>query len=465
MRSHSHLPLRLAAACAAILGTTLPAQSHGAAFALIEQGVVPMGSAYAGGAAQAEDPSTVYFNPAGMTRLKGTQIVGALHVVMPEADFSNEGSQHLFNGPPLNSPLNYLGNGDGGDGGETGIVPNFYITHRLSEQWAIGLGINAPFGLATEYDDDWVGRYHATRSEVKTINVNPSIAFEVNDSISLGAGISAQYIEAELSNAIDIGTINALPVALGGFGGAFNFLGLIPGGSDGEVTVEGDDWSWGFNLGALVNLNAQTRFGIHYRSKIEHTLTGTADFSIPGGGLIQQNTGLFRDTGVKSTVELPATLSVSAFHQINDEWAVMGDVTWTDWSSLPELRFDFDNSQPDGVTTLKWDDSYRFAIGAVFQPQGNPWTYRAGLAYDQSPVLGAEYRTPRIPDEDRVWLAVGLSYEATDAVTLDFGYAHLFVDDPKINKSAAGEDAVRGGLKGTYDAAVDLVSLQVRVAF
>jgi long-chain fatty acid transport protein len=175
MKSHPHLPLRLAAACAAALGVALPAQSHAAAFALIEQGVVPMGSAYAGGAAQAEDPSTVFFNPAGMTRLKGTQVAGALHVVMPEAKFDNDGSLRLY--PPYSTASIPMTGGNGGDGGETGYVPNFYVTHRLSEQWAIGLGLNAPFGLATKYDGGWVGRYHAVESELRTININPSVAF------------------------------------------------------------------------------------------------------------------------------------------------------------------------------------------------------------------------------------------------------------------------------------------------
>ncbi len=423
MKSHPQLPLRLAAACAAALGITLPAQSHAAAFALIEQGVVPMGSAYAGGAAQAEDPSTVYFNPAGMTRTGG----------------------------------------NGGDGGETGFVPNFYVTHRLSEQWAIGLGVNAPFGLATKYDDGWVGRYHAIESDIMTVNINPSVAFKVNDMLSLGVGISAQYVKAvKLSNAIDFGTIGRLGPQL----------------YDGDVELEGDDWSWGFNVGALVNLSPETRLGIHYRSKIEQDVEGDADFSVPDPRLTYlpppapQGSRIFVDTGVRSTVELPASLSVSLAHQVTPEWTVLGDVTWTDWSSMQELRFEFSNPyQPDGVTTLKWDDSYRIALGAVFQPQGNPWTYRAGLAYDQTPVPSAEYRTPRIPDEDRVWLAVGLSYKATDAVTLDFGYAHLFVDDPKLDKTlestcpAVGENCLRGALKGSYDAAVDIVALQVRVAF
>lgn len=454
MRSHSHLPLRLAAACAAVLGTTLPTQSHAAAFALIEQGVVPMGSAYAGGAAQAEDPSTVYFNPAGMTRLKGTQIAGALHVVMPQAEFDNEGSLRLY--PPFSQGPIPMSGGDGGDGGETGFVPNLYVTHRLSDQWAIGLGINAPFGLATKYDGGWVGRYHAVESDIMTVNINPSVAFKVNDMLSLGAGISAQYIEAvKISNAIDFGTL----------GYSNGLQGFSPMANDGKVSLEGDDWSWGFNLGALINLSADTRLGIHYRSKIDQDLEGSADFTAPFPFSLDPR---FADTGVKSSVELPATLSVSLFHQINPEWAVMGDITWTDWSSFQELRFQFDSPQPDGVTTLKWDDSYRFALGAVFQPQGNPWTYRAGIAYDQTPVPSAEYRTPRIPDDDRVWLALGLSYKATDAVTVDFGYAHLFVDDPKIDKplpGPGGENLARGALKGTYDAAVDLVSLQVRVAF
>jgi long-chain fatty acid transport protein len=463
MNSHPQLPLRLAAACAAAFGITLPVQSHAAAFALIEQGVVPMGSAYAGGAAQAEDPSTVYFNPAGMTRLKGTQVAGAVHVVMPEADFDNDGSLRLY--PPYARASIPMTGGNGGDGGETGYVPNLYVTHRLSEQWAIGLGINAPFGLATKYDDGWVGRYHAIESELRTVNINPSIAFKVNDMLSLGLGISAQYIEAvKLSNAIDFGSIGALN-RVPGFGPTLN---------DGDVNLEGDDWSWGYNIGALLNLSPQTRLGVHYRSKIEHDLEGTADFSVPDQRLTYLRNGgrIFVDTGVRSSVELPATLSMSLAHQVTTEWTILGDITWTDWSSMQELRFEFSNpNQPDGITTLKWDDTYRFALGAVFQPQGNPWTYRAGIAYDQTPVPSAEYRTPRIPDEDRVWLAVGLSYKATDAVTLDFGYAHLFVDDPKLDKTlestcpAVGENCLRGALKGTYDAAVDLVSLQVRVAF
>jgi long-chain fatty acid transport protein len=445
---------QLAAACAAALGLGLGADTHAAAFALIEQGVVEMGTAYAGGAAQADSPATVYFNPAGMMRLPGTQAAFGMHLVIPKAEFDNEGSQRLP-GVPMTG-------GDGGDGGKVGMVPNFYFTHKISDTLAVGLGVNVPFGLATEYDQGWVGRYHGIDSEVETVNINPALAFRVNEMLSLGVGVSAQYIDASLTNAIDFGGLVGQPQRF-----------------DGRVKIEGDDWSFGFNVGALLELNKDTRLGIHYRSQIEHTLTGDANFTVPvplnnpsffPPSLRPKIAGLnaaFVDTGVESTVKLPATLSISGFHQLNPEWAVMADVTWTDWSQLPELRFEFDNPlQPDGVTTLNWDDSWRYSAGATYQPAGSRWTFRGGLAYDETPVPSARYRTPRIPDESRVWLALGVSYQATASTSIDLGYAHLFVDDPEISKDFADlETQQRGALKGSYDASVDMLAAQIRTRF
>ena len=434
---------QLAAACTASLGLGVVADTHAAGFALIEQGVAEMGTAYAGGAAQAETPATVYFNPAGMMRLPGTQAAFGMHLVAPKAEFDNEGS--------LRTPTQLMTGGDGGDAGKIGLVPNFYLTHQVSDRLAVGLGVNAPFGLATEYPDDWVGRYHAIDSEVQTVNINPAIAFRVNDVLSLGAGVSAQYIDARLSSAVDFGALANAPQTL-----------------DGQVHVEGDDWSFGFNVGALLELSQSTRLGIHYRSQVKHTLTGDADFTVPFPfNLSPSVAAAFADTNVESTVKLPATLSVSGFHQLTPEWAVMADVTWTDWSQLDELRFEFANPlQPDGVTTLKWDDSWRYSIGAAYQPSGSRWTFRGGLAYDETPVPDERYRSARIPDESRFWVAVGLSYKATEATTIDVGYAHLFISDPEVDKSLSdAENALRGALIGTYSAAVDILAAQVRTRF
>jgi len=446
--------LTVACGCA-VSGYSLQAQASG--FALIEQSVTGMGTAYAGGAAQAGDASTVFFNPAGLTRLPGNQFETAVHLVIPQARFNDAGSTNVFTAP--------LGGGNGGNAAAVAAVPNLYLSHQVNDRLFFGLGINPPFGLRTDYDDSWVGRYHADKSELLTINVNPALAFKATDRLSLGAGINIQYADATLTNAIDIGTLNALPAPLGGFGGAFDALGLVPGASDGYGKVKGDDISLGYNAGLLFEVDEGTRVGLHYRSSIEHTLEGKADFTVPGNGVIEGATGLFRDTNVKATIRLPDSLSASVYHAITPNWALMGDITWTNWDRVPELRIEFDNpAQPDSVTTIKWEDTYRYSLGAAYKPD-NRWTWRTGVAYDETPVPSARSRTPRIPDADRLWLAFGASYAHSDRLQLDFAYAHIFVNDPKITKTATGENALRGALNGSYDSQVDLLSAQLRWMF
>ena len=174
---------------AAVLASLFAASgAHAAGFALIEQSASGMGNAFAGGAAAAEDASTVYFNPAGMTYIDGTQIVGALHLIKPSAEFNNSGS--------VAGTARLLG-GNGGDAGDLAFVPNFYAVTDIVPSVKLGLGINAPFGLKTEYDNGWLGRFQALKSEVKTININPAVAFKVNDQLSLGFGVSAMWMQAE----------------------------------------------------------------------------------------------------------------------------------------------------------------------------------------------------------------------------------------------------------------------------
>lgn len=434
--------------------SALGPQAQASGFALIEQSVSSMGTAYAGGAAQAEDATTIFFNPAGMTRLTGTLVSAGAQIIIPQAKFKDSGSTFAaaLGGAPL-------GGGNGGDAGEAAAVPHAYLSHQLNEKTWFGFAINAPFGLATKYDDGWVGRYHALKSEVKTINLNPSLAYKVNDKVSLGVGLSAQYMEAELSNAIDFGSIDAAtPLGLG-LGG--------PGASDGKVVLEGDSWGWGFNLGTLIDLSEQTRLGLHYRSEIKQTLKGSADFSGAAQAAVAGVTGIFTDTAVKSSIKLPATASISLFHEINPEWSVMADYTWTNWSKVPELRFDFSNAQPDGVTTLNWKNSSRYSIGASYSPASSPWVFRGGLAFDETPIPDSSVRTPRVPGEDRTWVTIGAGYRSSDTLTFDFGYAHIFVDDAVISKAAAAgtEDFIRGALNGSYDSSVDIFSAQLEYRF
>lgn len=427
----------------------------GAGFALIEQGVSGLGNAYAGGAASAQDATTIFFNPAGMTRLDGQQVNAGLHVIIPSVKFTNEGSTQVLQ-PVTGVPL--LG-GNGGDAGVAKGTPNLYYTIKLSPRLVLGIGINAPFGLSTDYDSGWVGRYHALNSDLFTVNINPSVAYKITDQLSAGVGLNVQYAKAKLSNAIDFGTLDAL----GALGLPAGTLHLVPQQSDGSVSLEGDSWGVGFDVGLLYEFTKNTRLGISYRSRIKQNLKGDAEFSNVPAGLAP--VPVFKNTGVEADITLPDSLSVSFFHAITPQWMVMADFTWTNWSLFKQLVVTFDNPhQPSSTTTENWQDNYRYSLGLTYAPNDN-WTFRTGVAYDTSAVASAQYRTPRIPDSNRTWVAFGLGYRFSKLLSADAGYAHIFVSDAQINQTATGENALRGGLKGTYDSHINIVSAQVNLQF
>jgi long-chain fatty acid transport protein len=435
--------------------------AFGAGYALIEQSVSGLGNAYAGGAASAEDASTIFYNPAGMTRLDGKQVIAGGHIIMPSLKFHNEGSTHVLQ---ANTGIPLQGD-NGGDGGVTRAVPNFYYTRKLSDRFAVGLGVNSPFGLATEYDNNWVGRYHAIKSDLLSVNINPSVAYKINDNLSVGAGINVQYIKAKLTNAIDFGTMDAAGIfAVFGLPIAPGSLHLIPQQSDGYAELDGDSWGVGYNIGFLYEFTKNTRMGIAYRSRIDQTIEGRAKFSGVPAGLAPFP--VFKDTDAKADITVPDNLSFSFFHQINPQWMIMADFTWTNWQLFEELRVKFDNhNQPDSVTTENWKDSYRTSLGVTFMPDNN-WTLRAGTAYDSSAVADKKYRTPRIPDGDRIWAALGIGYKFSKMFKADIAYAHLFINNPEISQSVANpENAIKGGLNGYYDAYINIVSASLTLTF
>lgn len=390
----NRLPLGLALAGMASL-------THAAGFALIEQNASGLGNAYAGQAASAQDASTIFFNPAGMTLLPDRQVVVAGHLIKPQEEFNGSST---------------IGGGDGGDAGDLAIVPNAYFAYRLTPDIHVGLGMNAPFGLKTEYDSSWAGRTQGIKSELKTINLNPSIAWKASESLSLGAGLSIQYAKATLTNLTGAG----------------------------PLTVEGDDVGWGFNLGALWKLSDATRIGLTYRSEVDQKLKGTATFSaFPAA-----------NGPIKANVTLPDSASLSIVHQINPRVELLADVTWTGWSDFDELRIVRTNGALLGVTTENWSDSYRYSVGVNYR-MNDKLTLRTGLAYDETPVSDT-YRTVRIPDESRTWLAFGAQYRLSNKTALDFGYAHLFVKDAAIDNPDNG-----ARVTGKYETSVDILSAQL----
>ncbi len=428
---------RIAVATLAIACLTASAHTAMASgFAILEQSARGVGHALAGATAETEDPSTLFFNPAGAAWLDGNQGVIGGHVIIPSFEFENGGSTYpALGGVPVSG-------GNGGDGGVTTFVPNFYYVQSVNQAVKVGVGISAPWGLETEYDEGWVGRYHALKTELKTIDINPSIAVKLTEKIAIGAGVSAQYADAELSNAIDFGTI----------------AGVAPGMLDGRGTVKGDDWSYGYNVGLMVTPTPKTRLGLHYRSKIEHTLEGDARFRVPAPAMPIQARGLFVDTTGEADLNLPDVLSAGVYQQVGNKLALRADIAWTGWSEFDELRVEYGSNQPDSVTDESWDDTWRYAVGMDYFVN-EKWTWRVGAAYDETPVPDADHRTPRIPDADRTWLTTGLGYLLSESASLDFSYAHIFFNDSEMNQITSTGD----NLRGRYEGDADIVSLQLKV--
>ena len=431
----------------AFFGTTGLASASG--YALIDQNASGSGNAFAGAAAIAEDASTIFFNPAGMGYLPNSQFVAAGQAIKPTASFNNNDSKTIG---PLGTPVSMRG-GNGGDPGSWAFLPNFYYAKAVTDSIHLGLGVNSPFGLETQYDNGWVGSYQALKSQLQTININPSVSFKANNRLSLGAGINIQYADATLSNALDVGTIcygKVNPATCGA-------MGLTPQNSDGNVSINGNDWGVGYNLGVIFRPIESTRIGIAYRSRISYILRGNATFSNIATPLAVS----FPNSVVTANFVVPDSVSGSLVHQLNNQWDILADATWTHWSLFKQLKVVETsgvvlNNQPEN-----WQDTMRYSIGASYR-YTEKLKFRVGSAYDQTPVKDA-YRTARIPDNNRIWMSVGANYKLSSSNSFDAGYTHIFINNASINQGAVG--TVTGQLQGSYNSSIDVISVQYTHTF
>jgi long-chain fatty acid transport protein len=444
--------------------------AYGSAFALQEQSGSGLGNAFAGGAASAEDASTIFTNPAGMSRLTNTQAVVAGSLICPSAKFSNSGSQAAMFQP--------LG-GEGGDAGSCAGVPAAYLAMPINNQWSVGLGINAPFGLKTEYDSDWLGRFQAVKSKVETINVNPAVSFKVSDMVTIGGGANYQHIRATLSNKVNyvgaIGQAAQQAAAAGQIPAAAiaPILGAYAG-AESDATVSGNDGGWGWNVGVLVNIDPQTRFGASYRSKIKYDVSGSAQINNPpvpalpaslapvAAALSNAVNGVLASGDISLALEVPDTGNVSIFRQIDSKWDVMADAQYTGWSSVQALTVVRSTGAVLSNTPENFRNTWRGSVGANYH-YTDQWMFRGGLAYDQSPIRDAQ-RTPRLPDNNRTWISVGAQYKFSPQIALDAGYTYIFIKDPGINQNA-GSTPTSGLINGTYKSNVNILAAQLTYTF
>lgn len=414
--------------------TCTSAPAYAAGFSLLEQSGSGMGYAYAGAAASADDASAMFFNPASLSLLASPQVAVAAHAINLETKFSDTGSIL----PPAG--LGQLPTGATSDNaGDLLPLPNAYFAWPLSDRLALGFAINAPFGLKTDYVDPWVGRFQGLLSELKTVNANPALSWKVSDTVALGIGVNYQYADAELTNAVMLGPA-----------------------TEGRAGIDVDDDAWGWNAGVIFTLPGATRIGLSYRSRLDYSLSGDTTVTTLGGLPIAAASG---PTSVD--IRFPDSASLSVVQPIRGGLDIRADVSWTNWSEVGTIvAVNSDTGVPRDVLHFGFEDSMRYALGFSYD-QSERWTFRAGAAFDESPVTD-EVRTVRLPDTDRWWLSAGARWKPNPNLLVDAGYTHIFVDDADIaitREQTGAPPSFSSRVVGGYDSSVDILSVQVTWAF
>ncbi len=393
-------------------------------FALNEQSIAGMGMSFAGRSSSAEDASTVFGNPAGMARIQREQVnfgVAAIHAKSRISDTSSTTAPAAGGGGAN-------GGSNDGDMVPTTGVPMGYYVKPLDEKVAFGIGVYAPFGLATEYENGFQGRYFADKSYVRVITVQPTLSYRFNDKLSVGFGPTFNHIEGELSSSLT-----------NPFGPA--------GANDGQVKIKGDDTAVGFNAGVLYEFTPQTRVGVTYRSRVKYELEGDTRVSGPGPA-IGTSAGKY-DASLDVTT--PESVDVSFTHELNDAWTLYAGSTWTRWSRFKELRIEnegvggaFAGALGTIVEEQEWHDTWAHAVGLSYKV--NPqWVLRTGIAIDQTPTNNTD-RSPRIPSGDRTIFSLGAGWSPTEDMTVDLAYSYLKEEEVEINRSSPA----RGSYNATY---------------
>ena len=402
------------------------------------------GNAFAGAAATAEDAGTIYFNPAGMALLsRGHNISLSGTAISRSIKFTNQGST------TTNANFFPLPSGDGGDAGGVAILPHGYWAWGISPDLTVGLGIGPTFGNTTEYDFDFTGRNAGYYFSMQQLNINPSVAWKVNDQFSVGAGLNIAHNESHFKQGVAL--VDPAGLTSGG----------IPFAANNYLDVKGEAWALGYNLGAMFQILPSTRIGLAYRSELKFDLEGEQKYNTPNARLVNQD--------IKATLKTPANLSLAVSHKATDKLELLGDVTWTEWSVVNTLDL---KSKQTGVDlhrlSYKFKDTWRVGLGGNYQLT-NDLKLRMGVAYDKSPVRGATDRTMTLPDADRTWLSVGAKYNVSKASSIDVGYSHLFFANAKTDRAVTtgypGVETVRQTVRGEFKTSVDILSVQLNHAF
>jgi long-chain fatty acid transport protein len=374
--------------CFSLIG--LGGQSWAGGLYIQEFATPSLGTANAGAQAWADNASTAFFNPAGMTRLDGKELMLGGGLIYTDIKFD----------PAPDTPV---AGGDGGNAGSLAPLINAFYVHSISDDLKLGVDMISLSAAVLDYDDNWAGRRQCLNTDIFTMTLHPSLAYRANSWLSVAGGVGVVYAEFELE---------------------------VAGPLDGKITIDGDDLEYVFNLSALFELSDRTRLGVVYWSEADLNFSGDVK---------QQPSGL--QAGVDTALPLPQWVRAGIYHEINDRVALLGSIGWEDWSSLDNVNISFANVS--AAMPKNWEDTYNFAAGMHYR-LSDPWLLQFGIAYDTSPV-DAEDRTADMPIDRQIRYTIGTQFEKSEKLTIGCAFEYVDLGDAEINNSNP-----INGLKGEY---------------
>lgn len=423
---------------------------HAAAsgFSVSYQSVSAMGTAYAGAGVLSENASNQWYNPATLAGLKQAELSVAMHQAWIDTTFEAD-ADGGFPVPPPAPPgtvLPQMGSGPGDFEDVEPFVGSAFLAVPVSDMMTFGLSVTAPFGTKIEYEDGWgngynltplgipgvgsvtAGDFYSTESDLKTYNVNPSLGIQVTDSLNVGVGVSYQRLDADIRNAL--------------------------------TRLEGDDDAYGWNLGMTYSPDDNNHFGVGYRSEISYDVEGDITFSQLGAtfSTVQGNPVAPGSYSGEASIDLPASLQLSYAGDLSDRTQILMGVEWMEWSSLDKLEVESDQLAFNPTENFDWENTVRYSLG-VRHAMNETTVLRAGVAKEES-TQGTDNRSAISPDSDRVWLTLGAGFTPVENMTIDVGYAHIFVEDADINRADKGAQ-----LKGAYELDADVIGAQLSYRF
>jgi long-chain fatty acid transport protein len=394
-----------------------PGLAHAGGLTLYEIGTEDVGLASAGYGARAQDASTVLTNPAGMTRLPGTQITAGVQLLYADLGFSLASGTSPDLGPGTGgNPVGWFPGGSG------------FVTHQINPNLSVGFGMAGNFGLSLKYDNGWAGRYYSQESTLIGLSLLPSVAYRINEKWSVGGTLNVMY--GYLKNQVAVNNLR---------------------GADGQLSIDDNAWGVGVNLGAMYEMDPRTRFGLVWNSQVSLDFNGPAQFSSLAPGLedVLRRRGLL-GANVDLGIKVPQGVMGSAYHQLTDRWAVLGSVGWQQWSRFGKADVGVDSSNPQSLTSdLDYKDTWHVAAGAQYRIS-DPWRLNFGVAYDSGFQSGTV--SPALPANSAWRFGFGMQNQVSRAFSWGFSGEYLYGGTLDVNQHSALPVAAggRGNLVGEY---------------